>query len=364
MILKEQYQELLLSEVADTVLFHPLDYREIIGDISDVIFDEERMVILDFSKTKKIFVYDHKGQLQFSIGSTGAGPGEFIFPKAVTFTNEGDGLLIYCDMNKRVLKFDWRGEFVKEYNTREVGEIADIIGVEDGYVVSLRSGWSDEGIVHVDNEFNVLNRVNIPDYYTVTKEVEGMKTNHFIPKKDGSGFYFNDLHSNFLLDFEGREIKKVIEIDLPDHLEVDLNITGRNIIEVLKYSKREGKMFLGDNHIDMGEYLVLDLPSSGQGAMAIYDKKKGLAFPIRKIENDLSEFININGIWGRYNNHSGQLMIVLEPPMFNQVLEQVEIPYPDYKARLDEIKVDNSDNPILIIYKFKSQLPDLKSFEE
>jgi len=59
------------SQFFDTCFIVPLDDRELIGEVSDVYFDQEQILITDRKITQRIFQFDWKGNLLRLIGTEG-----------------------------------------------------------------------------------------------------------------------------------------------------------------------------------------------------------------------------------------------------------------------------------------------------
>ena len=354
---RNNLKDLHLSNLADTVLLVQLDSREVIGEISELIYSDDFIIILDNKKTNKVFVFNWDGYLVGSVSSTGLGPGEFIFPRAITFSNKGNGFLLYSDKTKRIMEYDFSGKFLEEYDVRDLGQISDIIQLDEGYGLALKpDSFEGDQILFVDNEFNLEKKLLLNNFYKNPPFVEGIKTNFFYPKKAGTGFYYKDLLSDFLVEIVDKEVKSKIQFNLPDGAEVDVNQTPRSVRDFLEVSKQEGKIYLGENHVDMGDYMILGMVNSGNSTLALWDKSKNQALFVNKIINDVSTLININGIWGDYCNGSGMLLTAIEAPMLMQLIESVEISNSFYKQKFSKLKISSDDNPVLIIYPFKSEL--------
>lgn len=118
---KSQPIEINLNNIADmtfkkfeglikSVKYIPLDNREIIGEISDIIIENNRMYILD-SSSKKIFIYDLDGKLIKCINTRGHANNEFLLPFAIFFHNKE--LVVKDAQQLKFLHYDKNGKFLK-----------------------------------------------------------------------------------------------------------------------------------------------------------------------------------------------------------------------------------------------------------
>ena len=54
-----------MSSIIDTVKVIPLDNREIVGSVDEIIWAPDRIIILDSKRTKKIFIYFARGSIDY-----------------------------------------------------------------------------------------------------------------------------------------------------------------------------------------------------------------------------------------------------------------------------------------------------------
>lgn len=350
-------KELLLSEIADSVTLVHLDSKEVIGEISELIFQDEHIVILDRYKTNKIFIFDSNGKLQTSISANGAGPGEFLWPRAILFTHDEKAIIVHCDRTKKILKFSLSGEFIEEWGVSKLGQLEDILSIENGFAIALKpESYEGEKILLVDNDFNLITEKDFSNLFLDSPFIEGGKVNFFYPKRNGKGFYYKGFLSNYMIEMDEDQIINVFNVNLPDPYEIDFEITTRSSINVLEESNNQGKVYWSDDNVDMGGYMVFSLVNSGNSSLAFWDKATNRAFFINKIINDISTIVNINGVWGSYNNSPGMLITALEPPVLGQLLSSVDIKNPIYQTKFSELTLSSEDNPVLIFYHFKSSI--------
>src|SRR5574344_711205 len=124
------------ENLIDTIKYIPLDEKEIVGDISDIIIGNDRMYVLDTS-LKKIFVYDLSGRLIKCINSRGHANNEFLLPCAIFFDNKH--LVVKDGQQLKFLYYDKDGKYIKTTKS-----IASLYGVKQGkyFINQLAMGQS------------------------------------------------------------------------------------------------------------------------------------------------------------------------------------------------------------------------------
>ncbi len=81
------------------------------GDPVDIVNDGNGNIYVLDSTASTVYIYDIDGNLQRSFGSSGAGQGQFVYPKGIAVDNTGD-IYVADTGNAQVLKYDSDGNFV------------------------------------------------------------------------------------------------------------------------------------------------------------------------------------------------------------------------------------------------------------
>ena len=113
------------------------DTNDLIGDASRIIINDSLIYILDSNISKRIFCFNTSGQLRYSFGALGDGPGEYNNPSDLAITK--DELLVHDGDNFTMLTYDLAGNFRQE----------EMIGL-----------WLEEFIPFMDNQFLVYSPTN------------------------------------------------------------------------------------------------------------------------------------------------------------------------------------------------------------
>jgi hypothetical protein len=104
--------------VVDTVIYRmiPLETseRSLLKDIDYVLIDSGYIFVLDNSTFKSVFIYDMEGRFINSVGQQGRGPEEFARHITLDLDRARKELIVYDDGQKRLLRFSYNGEFIRE----------------------------------------------------------------------------------------------------------------------------------------------------------------------------------------------------------------------------------------------------------
>lgn len=89
--------------------------------IAKIIIHEDKLFILDY-RSSRIFVFDKKGKLLYTIGKPGEGPGDLQYPKDFAISDDGT-VYIVNSMAKRLEIFSQDGQFKERIKLRLPEEI-------------------------------------------------------------------------------------------------------------------------------------------------------------------------------------------------------------------------------------------------
>jgi len=350
----DRAEELFMSSLVDTVKFISLDNRELVGSVDQILWTEDRFLILDSRRTKKIFIYTIDGKLINSIESGSGEPGKFVWPYAPTLSIDEKSFFVVSDATKRILQYDMDGGLLVDSDISHLGQVDDMIATNNGFAFSLKpDSQRSANIVFTDRNFQITGEVKASDFYEQLPHLAGGATNSFYPGNELGHFFYKEVMTNMIFEIQQEKVIGVIEIDLPDSYEVDYSKVGRSISEAIQSARENGLVRLSDNHVAFGSNFLMDLGNSERGALALLDLEKSRMKFISNLKNDLSILINVNAIWGSYNNSKGKLITALEAPFMKQVLQNADFSQSSYASIIEALSVKEDDNPILIVYELK-----------
>lgn len=347
-------EDILMSSLVDTVSIISLDNTELIGRIDDLVWAENRILILDRSIAQKVYIYDLKGNLIKSISSGDGEPGRFVFPSALTLSVRGNSFFVISGRSKRILEYDLDGELIEDYNVKDLGHLDDLHSFSDGFAIKLRPDThSGEDVFFTDLDFKKTDVMRSLDFFQEPPFQSGGAWNYFYPTNQQDRFFYKDVMSNKIFEIDNRKVSKIFDIDLPDSYEINYALTGRSIPEVNSAIKERGLVGLGNNHLIFGDFMLLEIFNAGWGRLAILNLAENKMKFISNVINALTIISDVNAIWGSYNNAPGNLITAVEAPLLLQMFETFDYKTSPYAPIFDNLEVAKDDNPILIVYKLK-----------
>ncbi len=345
-------EEILMSSLVDTVSIIPLDNAELIGSIDELVWAENRILILDRTKTSKVSIYDLKGNFINSISSGEGEPGRFVFPSSLTLSVGRDSFFVISGRTKRILEYDLDGNLINDFDVKSMGHLDDLYPIMDGFAIKTRSD-NEESILFTDLTFSQTDLIKSSDFFEEPPFLSGGAYNYFYPTDQKERFFYKDILSNKFFEIKNREVEQIYDIDLPDSYEVDFQKVGRSIGEVSDAIKDMGLVGLSNNHVYFGNFMLLEIHNAGRGQLAIWNIEKNKVKFISNLENDLSILTNVNAIWGSYNNANGKLVTAIEGALMTQLLKNVDYSSSAYAPIFQNLEVEKDDNPVLIVYHLK-----------
>lgn len=349
----DQGEVILMSSLVDTVSIIQLGNQELIGSIDDLVWAENRILILDRSKTLKVFIYDRNGIFINSISSGEGEPGKFVFPSTLTLSVEGNSFFVISGRTKRILEYDLDGNLINDFDVKSLEHLDDLHPFVDGFAIKTRPD-NEESIIFTDLTFSQTDLIKSSDFFEEPPFLSGGAYNYFYPTNEEKRFFYKDILSNKFFEIKNRKVEQIYEIDLPDSYEVDFQKVGRSIGEVSDAIEDRGLVGLSNNHVYFGNFMLLEVHNAGRGQLAIWSIEKNKIKFISNLENDLSILTNVNAIWGSYNNASGKLVTAVEGALMTQLLENVDYSSSPYAPIFENLRVAKDDNPVLIVYHLKN----------
>jgi hypothetical protein len=348
------------SQFFDTCFIVPLDDRELIGEVSEVYFDQEKIIITDRKITQRIFQFDWKGNLLRLIGTEGEGPGEYKFQRDVQLLSD-DEIIIYSNAtNKLVFQniFEKKGRDLK---LDTLGPLTDFKWFNSKYHLTREnSSYQSNQIIILDSSFKVLKQIDLNEKFLSQDQSKyGMGKDHLIfPKWKKEGFYFSDTENPYFLDFDNDQLKDIYRVRFSER-EVDYSrISTGSELGKLNMAKEFNLVYFSNNLQVHSDFMFLGFGEGIYSKMAIWDKKSKIAYPIKNIENDLTIIPGINsiGISVELSSQLGYHLFMIDAPTLLDMLEEVETKDNFYLERLRALNIQSDDNPVLLFFRFKERV--------
>lgn len=348
------------SQFFDTCFIVPLSNEELIGQVSDLYFDENQIIVNDRKISQKIYRYNWGGDLLGFIGTEGEGPGEYKFQRHVQLLSP-DELVIYSNATNKLVYQVINEKIGRDLYLDTLGPLSDLQWINNQYYLTRenRSNQSNQ-IVILNKEFNQLDVINLDEeFLSQDKSKYGMGKDHLIfPKWGENGFYFSDVENPYILDFEKDRLKTIYRIRFSER-EIDYSVisTGSERGK-LNMAKEHNLAYFANSVQVHPHFLFLGYGDGIFSKMAIWDKKSTKAYPVEEIENDISLFPNLNsiGISLDLNAQPGYHIFIIEAAMLVDILDKIESEENPYLEKLRRLKIKKDDNPVLFFFRFKEKV--------
>ena len=285
-----------LSEIADDITKISLELTDesIIGFVQKVIFQNDRLIVLDGSMDAKIMVFDSEGKFIRNISQKGQGPGEFVNINDITFVSKENNIYIATHENK-ILCFNIDGTFINECKVK----YPEYINFREGYlnVFSTSLGEKVEGgylnqtkLYKIDKECNIADSLIIKSIFSNHLQGAYYLQKHYISQTGKQTFvYYPVLTSepivrDTLYELRSNKLIPYLKLHFSDDGTVDSNnIKTKTLLNVWKSG-----MYIFANYSKKDQFLFIYNQKTGHGANMkdgieddIYNNGKILIAPLQ-----------------------------------------------------------------------------------
>lgn len=340
-----------LSLVAEEIEYIPLEKTKdcLLNDyLKNIFFDEKNILVFDF---ERCYRFNLEGKFINKIGKKGRGPGEYNRPMNIAV--DDNKKVVYFQDHKRILKYNYDGEFLTEYQTEISSN--NILRYDEGILL-----LNDQYYQHAEpgNRFSIR-------FFSEEKGTQIAKVD--CPKKDKIPFamdwpnMYNFDGKSFLRDYWDDTIFKI-----------------QNPLSIIPYATiNKGKLKLRDNDDksvfngkkNSGEELVLEINFIAEVDRFIFlTTSKGLfCFDKRTKETRCVEIHKNGEKWQNFTNDltGGPTFFPNNFPRlpvnnstivtFNHAYEFFEDGIDTNNTQIKELlkTLQPDDNPVLVLVKTK-----------
>ena len=353
--------ELAISHLVDNITYIPLQSEILFQNPFSIITTKDHFILSTFPSN--ILVFTRSGKYINEIGRVGKGPGEYLFPKHLTY-DQNDSLIYIYD-NKRILQYDLSGKFRNELNLEKFNS-----GFHDIY--SYKGDIYLAGGIHFGNatyDWIVIDSsLNIQSYKLNHIGSFGAMGDGTIIREGRGGFFrysediyfwnsFNDtVYSLTHNSFEPAILFEIGEFKHPH--------------KAILFEDRS-KYFYPNYMFGTNNFLFMVYILNNYQYTALIDKSTKQLLAINKSTN-LSVF-DIPGIFNDidggpafppfyYFQENGEEYLIgwihaykLKAHVESEVFRNSTPKYPEKKKELEELaaSLDENDNPVLMLVKLK-----------
>lgn len=318
-----------ISEFVNEISLVPLETSSVclIGEISKVMFSENRIYILD-RVVSSVLIFDRSGKYITKIHQVGHGPNEYI--NAIDFDIVNDEIFLLDYTGRKVIQYDQQQKYLRDFSIPFYA--SQLCVMSSGFLFKC------EPMNKSGDPYFVLTRENGKIIRTIDEIAEQGKFNFGgIPtfaRYQDVVFFSKTLNNSIFCIQNNKIIEKFYlnfgEYNVPPNIKLnDINIFDKTFKYVVKYNFWiAGKWLIINYFKDMkSNYIWVELPTG-----VLYSGK---------MENDLNDL----AFFPKWTFGNGLI----------GAIDAYEITKPEFKRNcwpeLDH--VNPTDNPIIVIYNIK-----------
>ena len=345
-------EKLSLDSLIENVEFIKLESLDenLIGKISQILFSDNLLFIVDSESTKSINIFDLKGNFIHRIHHVGNGPEEYVDISNVCIVPHKNELAILDRAQRRTLYYNFSGKYVSTeqipfinnyYEYLESGNKAfEIYGMKD----SVLGNDKDNSLVVTDSVHNVIYsffkdiyRRNF--YYTKNKTI----------RKFDKEIYYSPNITDTIYCVKDSLITAKYFINITQNNATDIEITNTEQFHKIL----ESHYFFNGDFIELKDFTYINIMSPWGYPSAVYVHSNRKTFLNTGVGNHpFFTFMN-SAPKARY----GDNCIVFDVQSY-QILAQKTRLYQssDYKQELDQLfeNLTEDSNPVLFLFHFNS----------
>lgn len=184
-----------------------------IGQIDKVIVENEKIYILDRSKSKALFIYGRDKGFLDMINCVGRGPGEFITPHCFDIDKKSGNIIIMDNNGKKIIVYSPVGKYIKEFSYDFIA-VDFILDNEGNLIVNTGYFPSKDGdnclFVKMDMNGRILDRFFPSD--ALSPSLAAFNPRNSLQECDGETFFLPTF-SNCIYSLNNNEPQAVYKID-------------------------------------------------------------------------------------------------------------------------------------------------------
>jgi hypothetical protein len=263
----------------DDVFFVKLETttNSLIGRISQILFVDGKIIIVDNEVAQNILVFDESGKFQNQIGAAGEGPMEYSRINYVAIHPDNSTIAVN-DNTKRLKYYDMDGAFVKSSDLPYRNDNVEFL--RDKVIVS---NWPSGNKINKNDDHSV--RFIISDlsgkvYYSGFEcyySRDFTLTTLYPVKKFGNNIFYNPSHTDtiYRVDLHGVTPMYVFKMRGVPTLKIDKNVNNKILDDHhSKYPFFNGEWFDLENAV----YVTYMASISPWERFALYDKRQKKSF--------------------------------------------------------------------------------------
>jgi len=348
----------LLDEFIDSVSFIKLETRtdNLIGEISQIIFADSLIFIVDNEIAKSIFVFDMKGHYKYKIGNIGNGPGEYVSIKNITIVPDKNQIAVFDGPKNSIHYFNFNGSFLYSERTSFYVNYLEYLpsGFKASDVTSMSFGnaaleeYRNNTLIVTDTN-NIIMYGACHDFYKEGKFNQVMLHSLY---NFGNTVYYSPNFSNMIYQVGDSYLTAKYHINIKGGMPPITDDITSDIFD--EYSRRYA--FFNGEMVEMKDFTYISLFTPQGNPFVIYSHTKKRVYYCRfESMNPAFIFITFPSLKTRYQENT-----IIASVSAHLVFANKNNLYNNGRARwiLDDLYngLNEDDNPVLFFYHIKNGL--------
>jgi hypothetical protein len=247
----------------------------IIGRISQILFTDSLMVVVDNESANAVYVFDMSGKFKCKVGSVGQGPAEYRTPWHVTLKPDKRQIVIEDVQQHKILYFSYTGKF--EYSERKPFRLRCYEYLANGYKAFDVSSMKDPAMGELqENTLIVTDENNKVIYGACTDFYSSQFHNvmHESLRKFDNTVYYSPNFSNEIYEISDTAAILKYTISIPENGMPPLNKSITNDI-FDDYVYVQNYNFFNGDYIELKDFTCINLwMPKGQYPLIVYSHAK------------------------------------------------------------------------------------------
>lgn len=352
-----QGEKISLSQIIESIEVIQPNEMEIVAHVSNYIFYEEKLIIIDNYKQKKVQVFDTQGNHLFEIKASGVGPGQFKTPNLVRINQVGNRILVYCSLTKKILQFDMKGNYIEETLINEIGLIGDFIERDKEIIfLNVMTIEADKRIGKLNLETypkdkNISYFTNYPGQYI---KVLSSKSQFFFGTHGSENFYFLDLYSSNIVKMDWNGNYSIQQFKFNKN-QLELNPEKiHNPVDIIDQLHISEPFHIG-SHLNISQSNLLIPIEKGMNAYGtiVFNTEKNTIKIISTFEDGLEKILPNQALSAPGDIYSQTAIINIDPDHAYEKIKSMNLEQNEFTKKLKKLNTPNNQNPVFIIYFLK-----------
>ncbi len=343
------------SDIFDSYEIIPLETtsESLIGKINSIRFIKDKIIVLDRSIAKTVFLFDINGKFITKIGRIGKGPGEYLSPSSIS-ADEAMGIIaVYDGRLNSVLLYGINGDYIKS--------------------IQLKSKVAAKSIELYKGEIYISNFIHdLSPYLLYSIDLDGDVTGEWFPNTYPKGFKDNSQISpgtiffktdknlrfrsflmNTVYSIESHSLKSIItlnsnkELKQEELVKIYDNSNSNNLVKLLKNEKLIGI----SGYSEINDLVILEYLNHANKYVLFYDRRTG-AMNSTKLLNFQDDMTNFSGkIMGFFHtSYEDKLIAPISGILMDNLIEKLKKD-PKLSSWNNLKNLTHNDNPCIVMYK-------------